>query len=210
MYLIKEKYAETKTNIDDEKWQITTISANLVKAEIREQHYSMDIYPNSMQIKQLDWIPRSLKVFMQQFTSSSIKQESIGQSVVKAACLRNVILPLLFGIGTELDHMFGSRWLIDKLFNLDFSVSYSEVQRFKQTVACSLETQNVISENLEGNSFIHFIADNIDHNLNTLDGKRTFHGMGVIAAITPKGDISDDVIISRPKKLIPIKEVIHK
>ena len=35
-----------------------------------------------------------------------------------------------------------------------------------------------------------------------------FHGMGVIAAITPKGDISDDVIISRPKKLIPVKEVI--
>ena len=123
MYLIKEKYAETKTNIDDEKWQITTISANLVKAEIREQHYSMDIYPNSTQIKQLDWIPKSLKVFMQQFTSSSIKQESIGQSVVKAACPRNVILPLLFGICTELDHMFGSRWLIDKLFNLDFSVS---------------------------------------------------------------------------------------
>ena len=115
--------------------------------------------------------------------------------------------PLLFGLGTEID-VFGSRWLIDELFNLGFSVSYSEIQRFKQAVACSLETQNVISENLEGNSFIHFIADNIDHNLNTLDGKRTFHGMGVIAAITPEGDIHDDVIISRPKKLIPIKEVI--
>ena len=77
--------------------------------------------------------------------------------------------PLLFGLGTEID-MFGSRWLIDELFNLGFSVSYSEIQRFKQAVVCSLETQNVISENLEGNSFIHFIADNIDHNLNTLDG----------------------------------------
>ena len=145
---------------------------------------------------------------MQHFTSSSIKQESNRQSIIKAACQRNVILPLLFGLGTALDHMFGSRWLIDELFNLGFSASYSEVQRFKQAVACSLETQNVISENLEGNSFIHFIADNIDHNLNTLDGKRTFHGMGVIAAITPKGDIPNDVIISRPKKLIPVKEVI--
>ena len=145
---------------------------------------------------------------MQQFTSSSIKQESIGQSIVRAACRRNIILPLLFGLGTEIDHMFGSRWLIGELFNLGFSVSFSEVQRCKQAVTCSLETQNVISENLEGNSFIHFIADNIDHNLNTLAGKRTFYGMGVIAAITPKGDILDDAIITRPKKLIPVNEVI--
>ena len=34
--------------------------------------------------------------------------------------------------------------------------------------------------------------------------------MGVIAAITPKGDIPDDIIISRPKELIPVKEVIAK
>ena len=32
--------------------------------------------------------------------------------------------------------------------------------------------------------------------------------MGVIAAITPKRDIPDDVIISRPKKLIPVKVVL--
>ena len=106
--------------------------------------------------------------------------------------------------------MFSSSCLIDELFNLGFSVSYSEVQRFKQAVACSLETQNVISENLEGNTLSHFIADNVDYNLNTLDGKRTFYGMGGIAAIKPKGDIPDDIIISRPKKLIPMKEVISK
>ena len=186
------------------------MTANLVKAEIREKHYSMDIYPNSTQIKPLYWTPKSLKVFMQQFTSSSIKQESIGQSIVKAACPRNVIPPLLFGLGTELDHMFGSRRLIDELFNLGFLASYSEVQRFKQAVACSLETQHVVSENLEDNSFIDFIADNVDHNLNTLGSKRTFHGMGVIAAITANGDIPDNVIISRPKKLIPVKVIANK
>ena len=52
-YLIKKKYAETKTNIDDGKWRIITMPANLVKGEIREKYYSMDVYPNSTQIKQL-------------------------------------------------------------------------------------------------------------------------------------------------------------
>ena len=58
-YLIKEKYAETKTNSDDEKWRIITMPANLVKTEIREKHYSMDVYPNSTQIKLLDWISKN-------------------------------------------------------------------------------------------------------------------------------------------------------
>ena len=34
--------------------------------------------------------------------------------------------------------------------------------------------------------------------------------MGVIAAVTPKGDIHDGVIISRPNKLIPVKEVVAR
>ena len=29
--------------------------------------------------------------------------------------------------------------------------------------------------------FTQFVADNVDHNTDTLDGKGTFHGMGIIA-----------------------------
>ena len=32
---------------------------------------------------------------------------------------------------------------------------------------------------------MQFIGDNVDHNTRTLDGKNTFHGMGVVAAVTP-------------------------
>ena len=32
---------------------------------------------------------------------------------------------------------------------------------------------------------MQFVADNADHNLRTLDGHETFHGMGIIAAATP-------------------------
>lgn len=33
--------------------------------------------------------------------------------------------------------------------------------------------------------FVQYVADNVDHNIRTLDGLGTFHGMGMIAAITP-------------------------
>ena len=31
-----------------------------------------------------------------------------------------------------------------------------------------------------------FIADNIDHNIATIDGSGTFHMMGIVAAVTPR------------------------
>lgn len=33
--------------------------------------------------------------------------------------------------------------------------------------------------------FIQYVADNVDHNIRTIDGHNTFHGMGIIAAVTP-------------------------
>ena len=30
-----------------------------------------------------------------------------------------------------------------------------------------------------------FVGDNVDHNILTIDGKGTFHGMGIIAILTP-------------------------
>ena len=54
-----------------------------------------------------------------------------------------------------------------------------------------------------------FVADNVDHNIITIDGKGTFHGMGVIASGTP-GKHTNHLIPRRPiselKIEIPILE----
>ena len=34
-------------------------------------------------------------------------------------------------------------------------------------------------------SFVQWIADNVDHNSRTIDGKNTFHGMGIVTSVTP-------------------------
>ena len=41
-------------------------------------------------------------------------------------------------------------------------------------------------------SFIKFAADNVDHNLRTLDVQNTFHGMGMITSIA-HGDFSEKI-----------------
>ena len=34
--------------------------------------------------------------------------------------------------------------------------------------------------------FVQYGADNVDHNIRTLDGHGTFHGMGMVVAVTPE------------------------
>ena len=83
--------------------------------------------------------------------------------------------------------MFGSAWLSNELSSLRYALGPTETTRFKQSVVEHEDTLSLLDSLIEGGSFTHFIADNIDHNLSTLDGRNTaFHAMGIIAATTPE------------------------
>ena len=79
-------------------------------------------------------------------------------------------------------NQFASRLLIDTLYAHGFCISYSEVQKFIKCAAISHGT-NIPDYFLQA---IQFAADNVDHNICTLDGFGTFHGMGMIAIVTPE------------------------
>ena len=83
-----------------------------------------------------------------------------------------------------MDHMFGSRWLIDELFRLEFSVLYNEVNRFRQAVFQSESIEQLLPETFPG-SFSQWVADNVDHNLASIDVCGSFRGMGVMVISTP-------------------------
>ena len=121
------------------------------------------------------------KVFCAFCSSSLRKKSSIGQAIIQAAIPRKVIAPLQIGLGVQMHHYFGSKFLIETLNSLGFCSSYHEVQRFEQSAAVSQGIQ-IESSNEQ---FVQFIGDNVDHNTGTIDGLNTFHGMGIIAAITP-------------------------
>lgn len=102
-----------------------------------------------------------------------------------------------------MDHVFGSRWLIDELSRLGFSITSDEVSRYKQSVIQTESLNNLLSEYFPG-TFTQWVADNVDHNIATLDGQNTFHGMGIIAVSTPKNG-SPLSTSSRTKDLSALK-----
>ena len=102
--------------------------------------------------------------------------------------------------------MYGSRWLVNELYRLAFCIPYQEVVRFKQFV---LQNSDNTIVPLHGSPFTQWSADNVDHNTATLDGKNTFHGMGMIAmSIAPNSDnIPQTQSIKRIEKRITVSEL---
>ena len=144
---------------------------------------SMDVYPTTDDISGInqELIPPLLKLFIESLIKSKVKQSSLAQALIQAARPQSAIIPLLFGLGVQLDHEFDSEFLLMQLSRLGFCVSYDEVTRFKCSVMQSGHA-DVLNCATSASAFTQFIADSVDHSVRTLDGLHTFHGMGIIAA----------------------------
>ena len=68
---------------------------------------------------------------------------------------------------------------------LGFSITYDEVVRYKQSVIQSETLESLLTE-YPPDTFTQWAADNVDHNVATLDGQGTFHGMEILAISTAK------------------------
>ena len=214
-YLIEQKYRQKEENNgESEKERMVNILGNVIKDEIRSINMS-EYYPNSEELSDIDflenWLPKSLVSLLSVLVPSKLKRTAIGHSIT-SACRRNLMSPLLLGLGVELDHSFGSKWLNNHLSRLGFSVTNQQVRQFKEA---ALE-QNDPMDDVPSNSFVQWSADNVDHNIGTLDGKNTFHGMGMIAAVTPnllapgkivrKVQATTDTKKIASQKAVPIKQ----
>ena len=117
------------------------------------------------------------------FLGSAAKKKiaSIGQAIIQAVRPRVLLAPLQIGLAVQLHHHYASRFLVDSLHHLGFCCSYQQVQEFELSAAFSHGTD---IPNFSDQS-VQYIADNVDHNIRTVDGNSTFHGMGMIATVTP-------------------------
>lgn len=201
-YIINDKWHSSRNTMEDKTEWIVSTAAKIIRDEIREKIYDCKSYPTNEDITSISqssqWIPHSLQTFLKLIIISEVKQNSIGHAIIQASRPRSVIAPVMFGVGIEMDHVFGSKWLINELSHLGFSISYDEVVRYKQSVIQSETPENLMSEYIPG-TFTQWVADNVDHNVASLDGQGSFHGMGIIAVSSPKDAVP---LLTRPR-LIP-------
>ena len=179
-------YTERQDDEAKESLRVVYAAAKLIQAEIRDKQYNCTEYPETATFKDIKsakaWIPPLLMKFLEIIVANELKQVALGHSIVQAARPKSSISPVLFAAGISLDHAHGSRLLLDMLSRLGFSISYDEVNRYKQSaVQCDGEAHLVSSPFC----FTQWSADNMDHNINTIDGLNSFHGMGIVSMSTP-------------------------
>ena len=153
-------------NEEEEKTRLIIAAAKIIKSEIKSIFISKNYYPKSSEIsveETINYLPESLKHFLELIF--------VGQTIMQAARPRAIIAPLQLGLGLQMHHHFASKFLIETLNNLGFSSSYSEVMLYERKAAVTADPKN---NTLFCGQFIQYIADNMDHNLRTIDGKKYF------------------------------------
>ena len=61
----------------------------------------------------------------------------------------------------------------------------------------------------DGDFLVQYVADNVDHNIRTIDGKNIFHGMGIMATITPRSTHSQTYSVIWRRKNITSEEIAN-
>jgi hypothetical protein len=187
--ILQEYYSAGKHKYDDEEEKIRLIvtAGKLIRNDAKLLEFSHLVYPTTEDMSSIDsatqYLPQSLLVLLQTIIGKTHtkKVASIGHAIVQAARPRVVVAPLQLGLAVQMHHHFGSRFLIDSLYQHGFCSSYSEVQRYEHSAA----TSRAIETTVQPGQFVQYAADNVDHDIRTLDGKGTFHGIGMIGAVTP-------------------------
>lgn len=121
-------------------------TAKIIKTDVSLIPANKANYPSSETLAnvnvQLEFLPISLRLFLNEiFTEAKcdLKVSSIGQAIVQAIRPRSIIAPLQLGLAVQLHHTFKSKFLIETLYRMGFSSSYSEVQKFRYCAASTVD-----------------------------------------------------------------------
>ena len=196
--IINEFYSQPNSNDSDaEKMKIIQTAAKLLKSDIKCVQQMRESYPDASEMSSpnasCEYLPDSLQILLQALfvgKETHRKVASIGQAIMQATRPRVLIAPLQLGLAVQLRHHFASRFLIDSLSEHWFCIPYHEVQQYERSCAV---TQTTDVTNFSPGDFIQYMADNVDHNLRTIDGFNTFHGMGIIGTVTPTKKVTRNI-----------------
>ena len=177
--LVDDWYKNKKLDPKEEEYRIIEMAACIIKTHIRSHVDKSDIYPGVSDILDLSSpvVPQILLDFMNNFTKDPLKKNALAQAIY-ASCKYHAVLPLQFGLAVSVDNRYSSKWLTILLNKLGFASSYDEIVRFKQNIVSCEKADDIVM--YQSDMFLQYVGDNTDHNMDTIDGKNTHHGLGSI------------------------------
>lgn len=100
---------------------------------------------------------------------------------MQAVRFRVLLALFRFGLAVEKHDQFESRFLSETLDYHNYSSFYLEVQKFERS-ATLVHDAGILSP--VETELMQLVADNVSHNVRSIDEFNTFHGMGIIGSFT--------------------------
>ena len=114
--------------MNDESKQIVKPAAKLIREAIRKFDHSTSTYASTNDIRDTkNHVPELLKLFVNEIASSTVKQNSVSQTIFSATRQR-CLMTLQLALAVATDNCIAFEWLNTVLSNLGFAVSYDEVK----------------------------------------------------------------------------------
>lgn len=194
-------------SVDDlEKKTILKVAAQILRNDIRKANFDTESYAPS--IKFLDSVISDIPQLLMTFLSDLLLTEQIenkNDNFIKRDCIAHCIVSILrpksftsnlqLALGIYIYRKTGSRLIIDLLSKCGVCASYYSIQLYEASAI--MDPPNIHIEN----AFVQYVFDNTDHNVQTLDGRETFHCLGGIAVYTPDHEVEYEGGSKKLKKM---------
>ena len=196
--LIKEEMLRNAAAILKSELDEVTASCNYPLPTEIDQTSSQEFIPTNLN-KFIMWLVDPKSYGSTEYTSSVDNQRkvtAISECIIHVS--QNVTTPLHLGLAIQIHHDFGSRQLIDILHSYGYCVSYEELRLFMTSLGnkemSRIDNGIYIPSSVipirEGGSFISEGDDNIDLNVETINGKNSFHSMARVIFQNKPADFS--------------------
>ena len=157
------------------------------------EHEEFYPYPSDLTLENFyALIPKNLSYFLDAIftksrTSTSQEKKNLRKvtiaHLIMQCCKKEECQSLLLAISLFIHQITRSRVLVDVLYALGLSLSYSAILGFEKCTSVStIKFTDALSEEESTECFLQFIIDNFDHNEDTTTGVCTIHVMGLISS----------------------------
>ena len=144
----------------------------------------------------ISFLPESLILLIGRLiveVDKKLRIASVGKAIMQGTRPRVLIAPLQLGLAALMHHHF------DLLHRHGFCSSYSENKMIKRNAVVTSGTDLNIPD---GDCLVQYAANKADHNITS-----SFHGMGIIAKITPRNTHSQTHSVISRRKTLPHKKL---
>ena len=170
--MLYDFHSQCNLDLEKEKLRIVETAARLITEDIKAMKTWHSSYPSVGRLQSaqsINFLPNTLRVLLAGILDAEkgiqTKIVTIGQATMQAARPNVLLTSLQIGLSVQ---------GIDSLHKHSFCCSYNEVQQFEWNAELSYGTD--ITD--YSSQFVQYVADNVDHNIRTLDGNNSFHGIG--------------------------------